>query len=64
MPKIKTRKSLSKRVKVTASGKLMRHMKGINHIKSSKTKARLRKARQVFPLHETLAKKVKQLINQ
>jgi large subunit ribosomal protein L35 len=64
MPKVKTRKSLLKRVKVTASGKLMRHIKGINHIKSSKTKARLRKAKKLFPLHQTLAKKVKQLINQ
>lgn len=63
MGKIKTRKSLSKRIKVTGSGKLMHQMKGINHIKSSKSPARLRKAKKRFAMNDTMAKKVKQLIN-
>lgn len=63
MSKIKTRKSLSKRIKITATGKLLRQMKGINHLKSPKSKSRLRRSKQVFPLHEAIAKRVKQLIN-
>lgn len=63
MPKMKTRKSLSKRVKITGTGKLMHQMKGINHIKSSKSPSRLRKAKKRYQMNDTMAKKVRQLIN-
>ena len=63
MPKVKTRKSLVKRIKITARGKLMTQMKGINHLRSTKSKSRLRRSKKVFPLHEATAKRVRQLIN-
>jgi len=40
MPKIKTKKSISKRVKVTASGKMLRRKAGKRHLLSGKTSKR------------------------
>ena len=45
MPKMKTNKSVSKRVKVTARGKLMRHKAGAGHLKSRKSNKQLRRMR-------------------
>lgn len=42
MPKMKTRKAVSKRIKVTATGKLMRHKPGTSHLMSSKNAKRRR----------------------
>jgi len=44
MPKIKTRKSLSKRVKVTGTGKVrrMKQFSGCNHIREKKSPKRTR----------------------
>ena len=42
MPKQKTHKGLSKRVKVTASGKVKRKKAGMGHLMSSKTSKRRR----------------------
>ncbi|MCL2371761.1 50S ribosomal protein L35 [Candidatus Saccharibacteria bacterium] len=42
MPKMKTHKGTAKRVKVTASGKLVRERAFGNHILSKKSKARKR----------------------
>ena len=56
----KTRKSVSKRFKITGSGKVLRRRKGKRHLlqsKSSKRKMRLRKAATV---HETDAYAIKQ----
>lgn len=50
MPKQKTNKSVAKRVKITAKGKLVRNRPGRRHLlagKSSKTKRQLRKQRLV-----------------
>ncbi|HPP66718.1 MAG TPA: 50S ribosomal protein L35 [bacterium] len=46
MPKLKTRKSVAKRFKITATGKVKHHRSGKSHIltkKSSKRKRRLAK---------------------
>ncbi len=46
MPKVKTKKSLSKRIKTTAKGKVIRRRAGKSHLlsgKSQKRKRRLRK---------------------
>jgi large subunit ribosomal protein L35 len=43
MPKMKTKKSIAKRVKVTGTGKLMHRSKGNNHLKSAKSAAQLRR---------------------
>jgi len=50
MPKMKTKKALAKRVKMTASGKLKRGCAYMSHLapnKSTKQKRHLRKARLV-----------------
>jgi len=43
MPKQKTHKGLSKRVKITASGKVKRHRSGSGHLMSSKNAKRRRR---------------------
>jgi len=43
MPKMKTKKAISKRVKVTGTGKIMHYRKGNNHLKSSKSASQLRR---------------------
>jgi large subunit ribosomal protein L35 len=48
MPKLKTRKAVAKRVKITGTGKVLCHRGGKSHIltkKSSKRKRRLAKAK-------------------
>jgi len=50
MPKSKTHKGISKRVKVSSTGKLLRKSSGKSHLlstKSSKRKRRLRKTKLV-----------------
>ena len=43
MPKLKTRKSLAKRIKLTKKGKALRSKAGRRHLLSAKTKKRKRK---------------------
>lgn len=45
MPKQKTRKSLTKRMRVTATGKVMRTKSGRRHLLSNKTKKNKRNTR-------------------
>jgi len=62
MPKLKTKKSAAKRIKVTASGKLKRYKAFHSHIltkKSPKRKRNLRKSTLVSPAD---AKNIKKLI--
>ena len=52
MPKIKVRKSVRKRFKVTAKGKVKSHRAGRRHllsVKSGKTKRRMRTDRMLSP---------------
>jgi large subunit ribosomal protein L35 len=53
VPKMKTKKSLKRRIKVTGTGKLMHFREGRRHLlsgKSSKRRRKLRRAREV-PKH-------------
>jgi len=62
MPKLKTKKSAAKRIKVTASGKLKRYKAFHSHIltkKSPKRKRNLRKSTLISPVD---AKSIKKLI--
>ena len=64
MPKMKTKRALAKRVKVTGSGKLKRwsaYTSHLSHNKSQKQKRHLRKASLV---HKSDFKRVKDLIQQ
>lgn len=57
----KTKKSLSKRVKVTATGKIMRRKPGAGHLKSRKSPKRLRgfrKEGQIPPAFERSARRL------
>jgi len=58
----KTKKSASKRLKVTATGKILRRKPGLRHLastKSSKRKRRLGKAGQV---HDTMVARIKECL--
>lgn len=62
MPKMKTKKALAKRVKVTGSGKLKRGHAYISHFAANKThkqKVHLRKAALV---HKSDVKRISQLL--
>jgi large subunit ribosomal protein L35 len=43
MPKMKTKKIVRKRFKITASGKVMHRTQGARHLRSKKSKARQRR---------------------
>ncbi len=59
MPKQKTRKAISKRIKVTARGKVLRNRPGASHLKSRKSPSRIRRFRQEVQLPKTFAKHAK-----
>lgn len=62
MPKLKTKKAVSKRFKLTGSGKLKRKQgfrQHIAHGKTTKQKRHLRKSKYV---HETDMKRIKDLL--
>ena len=62
MPKMKTNKSVAKRIKVTGSGKLMRHRPGAGHLKSRKSPKRLRRFRTEAVLSKAFAKQARRLL--
>ena len=43
MPKMKTKKIVRKRFKITGTGKVMHRMQGARHLRSKKSKARQRR---------------------
>ncbi len=59
MPKLKTHKGTAKRVKITASGKLMREHAFGNHILAKKSKSRKRKINTAASINGKIAKNVK-----
>lgn len=63
MPKQKTRKSIAKRVKVTARGKLLRNVPGSGHLKSRKSPSQLRRMRKQRQIPASFAKQVKRMLN-
>jgi len=62
MPKQKTRKALSKRVKVTARGKVLRNRPGASHLKSRKSPSRIRRFRKSCEVPAKMARQIKQAI--
>ncbi|HUS47754.1 MAG TPA: 50S ribosomal protein L35 [Phycisphaerae bacterium] len=59
---MKTRKSVAKRIKVTARGKLLRRRRGAGHLKSSKTPKRRRRFRRPAGVSPGFAKQVRRLL--
>ncbi len=62
MPKMKTRKSVAKRVKVTAKGKFKKHMPGRGHLLSTKSGKRIRRGRKATLVSKNFEKQVRRLL--
>ena len=62
MPKMKTRKAVAKRIKVTGTGKLMRHRPMRGHLRSRKSAKRLRHLRRRAELAPAFAKRARRLL--
>ena len=58
----KTKKALTKRFKITKTGKLLRRVTGQNHYRSKKTGEQRRKGRKWIPLSKTEAQKLKKYL--
>ncbi|OGK57385.1 50S ribosomal protein L35 [Candidatus Roizmanbacteria bacterium RIFCSPLOWO2_02_FULL_38_10] len=59
---MKTRKSAIKRFKITKKGKLLHRSLGRRHLKSNKSKKRLRSLKTIKVLQGRTAKKVKKMM--
>ena len=59
MPKLKTRKSIAKRIKITKNGKVLRRKPGARHYKVHKSGARVRKLGGVDLVRGKIAKTMK-----
>ncbi|MDD3725789.1 MAG: 50S ribosomal protein L35 [Candidatus Ratteibacteria bacterium] len=63
MPKLKTKKSVAKRFKITGTGKVMHYGAGGSHLLSKKSAKRKRRIKKVAVLNNTGdAKTVKRLL--
>jgi large subunit ribosomal protein L35 len=58
----KTKKSVSKRFKITATGKILRRKPGLRHLASSKSSKRKRKLGKVGQVHETMVDRVRECL--
>ena len=61
MPKIKTKKAVAKRIRVTGTGKIkrMRQFSGCHHIREKKSPKRTRKFRKIVVVHPTDVRKLR-----
>jgi large subunit ribosomal protein L35 len=62
MPKNKTHSGISKRIKVTGSGKLMRQQTGLRHRLEVKSSKETRDLSGVVPVNKADIKRVKKLL--
>jgi large subunit ribosomal protein L35 len=62
MAKQKTRKSLTNRLKITKTGKVMRRQSFRRHLKASKTAKRLRNLKKTIEIKGYYAKKVRKAV--
>ena len=60
---MKTRKSISKRFKITKNGKVQRKLIGQDHFRSKKTGKKKRKIRKWVAVSKPEAKKIKRIIH-
>ena len=61
MPKVKSRKLIVNRLRLTKKGKLLRRQGFRRHLKASKSKKRLKNLKRVIELTGPLAKKIKKV---
>ncbi|MDP3995914.1 MAG: 50S ribosomal protein L35 [bacterium] len=60
---MKTRKSISKRFKITKTGKILRRATGIDHYLAKKPGQVIRQKRKLVELHKSEAKRIKRLLH-
>ena len=60
---MKTRKSLTKRFKITKTGKVLRRASNQNHYKAKKSGDKIRKSRKWVAASKPIAKKVKRSLS-
>ena len=60
---VKTRKSITKRFKITRTGKILRRMTGQDHARAKKSGKRRRIGRKWIEVSQPEAKKIKKLLN-
>lgn len=58
----KTRKSISKRFKITKTGKILRRAVGLDHYRAKKSGKRIRKSRKWVLVSKAETKRIKKLI--
>ena len=61
---MKTRKSLTKRFRITKTGKVLRRATGQDHFRAKKSGPKIQQTRKWVPVSEPLAKKLKKLMSQ
>lgn len=63
MPKLKTKKALLKRIKITRGGKLLRsHQNRTGHLRRNKSKEALRRYHKTVEVHKSLEKNIKRML--
>ncbi len=60
--KIKVKKSVSKRFKVTKTGKVLHRSHGMRHLRSNKSKAQIRRLKRTKSLFKSIAIKVRRAL--
>lgn len=62
MPKLKTKKSITKRFKFTKTGKILRRPCGLDHYRAKKSGKKIRQSRKWVKVSKAEAKKIKKLV--
>jgi len=60
---MKTRKSITKRFKITRTGKVLRRATGQDHYRAKKSGKRIRKSRKWVKMSKSEAKKIRKLLS-
>lgn len=64
MPKLKVKRSVKRRFKVTKGGKVLRGSQMRSHLRSHKSKKTLRAQKEIKQVSGTFAKKIKHLLGE
>jgi len=59
---MKTRKSITKRFKITKTGKILRRSTGLDHYLAKKSRKKVRRNRKWVKVHKSEVKKIKKLL--
>jgi len=59
----KTRKSITKRLKITKNGKFLRRITGLNHFRAKKSGKKIRQTRKWIEVSKSEIKRIKKLLS-